>query len=107
MNFRNISAWSIRNPVVPIVLFLALTLAGIVAFMGMKVQGEPDIEFPGVIVSIAQPGAAPTEIETQITQRVESALRVSAGSSRSVRPRAKATARPSSNSASAPTSTRR
>ena len=75
MNFRNISAWSIRNPVVPIVLFLALTLAGIVAFMGMKVQGDPDIEFPGVIVSIAQPGAAPTEMETQITQRVESALR--------------------------------
>ena len=79
MNFRNISAWSIRNPVVPIVLFLALTLAGIVAFMGMKVQGEPDIEFPGVIVSIAQPGAAPTEIETQITQRVESALRAISG----------------------------
>ena len=79
MNFRNISAWSIRNPVVPIVLFLALTIAGIVAFMGMKVQGEPDIEFPGVIVSIAQPGAAPTEIETQITQRVESALRAISG----------------------------
>ena len=75
MNFRNISAWSTRNPVVPIVLFLALTIAGIVAFMNMKIQGEPDIEFPGVIISIAQPGAAPTEIETQITQRVESAVR--------------------------------
>ena len=75
MNFRNISAWSIRNPVVPIVLFIGLTLVGIVAFMGMKIQGEPDIEFPGAIVSISQPGAAPTEIETQITQRVESAVR--------------------------------
>lgn len=75
MNFRNISAWSIRNPVVPIILFLGLTLAGVVSFMGMKIQADPDIEFPMVIVSIAQPGAAPTEIENQITQRVESAIR--------------------------------
>ncbi len=79
MNFRNISAWSIRNPVVPIVLFLGLTLAGIVAFMGMKVQDQPDIEFPMVIVTISQPGAAPTEIENQITQRIESAVRTIAG----------------------------
>ncbi|MBU6394201.1 MAG: efflux RND transporter permease subunit [Sphingomonadales bacterium] len=79
MNFRNISAWSIRNPVVPIVMFLGLTLAGIVAFMGMKVQDQPDIEFPLVIVTISQPGAAPTEIENQITQRIESAVRTIAG----------------------------
>lgn len=77
--FRNISAWSIRNPVVPIVLFLFLTVAGLVSFASMKVQNTPDIEFPMVIVSISQPGAAPTEIETQITQRVESAVRSIAG----------------------------
>ena len=75
MNFRNISAWSIRNPVVPIVLFFGLMLAGILSFMRMEVQNDPDIEFPVVIVVIAQPGAAPTEIETQITQRIESAVR--------------------------------
>jgi len=75
MNFRNISAWSIQNPVAPIVLFIGLTLAGIVSFMSMEVQNNPDIEFPLVIASISQPGAAPTEIETQITQRVESAVR--------------------------------
>jgi multidrug efflux pump subunit AcrB len=75
MNFSNISAWSIRNPVVPIVLFLALTLAGVMSFMGMKVQNDPDIEFPVVVVSISQPGAAPSEMTTQITQKVESAIR--------------------------------
>jgi multidrug efflux pump subunit AcrB len=75
MNFRNISAWSIRNPVVPIVLFIGLTLAGLLSFMTMEVQNDPDIEFPVVIATISQPGAAPTEIETQITQRVESAVR--------------------------------
>ena len=75
MNFRNISAWSIRNPIVPIVMFIGLTLAGIVAFMQMKVQDSPDIEFPVVIASISQPGAAPSEIENQITQLVESSVR--------------------------------
>jgi multidrug efflux pump subunit AcrB len=75
MNFRNISAWSIRNPVVPIVLFLALTLAGIMSFMRMDVQNDPDVEFPVVIVVISQPGAAPAEIISQITQKVESAVR--------------------------------
>jgi multidrug efflux pump subunit AcrB len=79
MNFRNISAWSIRNPVVPIVLFIGLTLAGIVAFMQMKVQDSPDIEFPVVIASISQPGAAPSEIENQITQLVESSVRTLPG----------------------------
>ncbi|OYX95282.1 MAG: transporter, partial [Novosphingobium sp. 35-62-5] len=79
MNFQNISAWCIRNPVVPLVLFIGLTLAGLVSFMQMKVQDTPDIEFPIVIVQISQPGAAPTEIENQITQRVESAVRSIAG----------------------------
>lgn len=75
MQFRNISAWSIRNPVLPLVLFTAVFLAGLMAFSKMDIVNTPDIEFPGVTVSIAQPGAAPTEIETQITQKVESAVR--------------------------------
>ena len=75
MNFRNISAWSIRNPVPSIVLFVFLTLAGIVSFMRMDVQNDPDIDFPVVIVQISQPGAAPSELETQVTQRVEAAVR--------------------------------
>jgi multidrug efflux pump subunit AcrB len=75
MNLNNISAWCIRNPVVPIVLFIGLMLAGMVAFSQMKVQNDPDIEFPGVIVVISQPGAAPAEIENQITQKIEASLR--------------------------------
>ncbi|AKM08223.1 efflux RND transporter permease subunit [Pelagerythrobacter marensis] len=75
MNFRNISAWSIRNPVIPLVMFTALLLAGLLSFARMDVVNNPDIEFPAVNVSISQPGAAPTEIENQITQRVESAVR--------------------------------
>jgi len=75
MNFRNLSAWSIRNPVIPLVLFTGLLLAGLVSFSSMDVTNNPDVEFPGVQVTIVQPGAAPTEIENQITQRVEAAVR--------------------------------
>ncbi|MEO1220592.1 MAG: efflux RND transporter permease subunit [Pseudomonadota bacterium] len=75
MNFRNLSAWSIRNPVIPLVIFTALLFAGLVSFDRMDVTNNPDIEFPAVTVGISQPGAAPTEIENQITQQVESAVR--------------------------------
>jgi multidrug efflux pump subunit AcrB len=75
MNFRNISSWCIRNPVFPIVLFVGLMVAGMVSFARMQVNNAPDIDFPAAIVDVVQPGAAPNEMETQITQRVESAIR--------------------------------
>jgi multidrug efflux pump subunit AcrB len=79
MNFRNISAWAIRNPVTPIVIFAALMLAGIVSFGRMDVNNNPDISFPAVNVTVVQPGAAPSELETQVTQRVEAAVRAISG----------------------------
>jgi multidrug efflux pump subunit AcrB len=75
MNFRNISSWCIRNPVPPIVFFVALLLAGLISFARMQVNNAPDIDFPAAIVSVSQPGAAPNEMETQVAQRVESAIR--------------------------------
>ena len=75
MSFRNISSWCIQNPVPPIVLFIGLMLAGIIAFNGMTVTNNPDIDFPGATVIISQPGAAPAEMENQITQKVEAAAR--------------------------------
>lgn len=74
MNFRNISAWSIRNPIVPLLAFVGLMMVGIFAFQDMDIQDQPDIEFPVVQVRISQPGAAPPEVENQITQRVEAAV---------------------------------
>ena len=75
MNFRNISSWCIKNPVPPIVLFIGLMLAGLLAFSGMSVNNNPDIDFPAAEIDISQPGAAPTEMENQITQKVEAAAR--------------------------------
>ena len=79
MSFRNISAWCIRNPVPPIVMFILLLLAGLVSFNRMDVNDNPDVEFPLVQVIVAQPGAAPSELETQVTQRVEAAVRAVSG----------------------------
>jgi multidrug efflux pump subunit AcrB len=75
MSFRNISAWAIRNPVSPLVLFVALLIAGVVSFGRMDINQQPDISFPIAQVLVLQPGAAPPELETQVTQRIEAAVR--------------------------------
>ncbi|HEY9639356.1 MAG TPA: efflux RND transporter permease subunit [Coleofasciculaceae cyanobacterium] len=70
----NISAWSIRNPVPTLVLFLVLTLAGLVSFPMLGIDQSPNIDIPAVIVTVAQPGADPTELEAQVTKKVEDAV---------------------------------
>ena len=60
---RNLSSWSIRNPVPTIVLFIALVIAGIAGYMSLRINNVPDIDFPAIIVTVVQPGAAPSEIE--------------------------------------------
>jgi hypothetical protein len=50
MSFRNISAWSIRNPVPPIVLFFMLTVAGIVSFMRDGREQRSGHRFPGRVI---------------------------------------------------------
>jgi multidrug efflux pump subunit AcrB len=68
------SAWAIRHPVTPVVLFVVLFFMGVVAFIRLPINQNPDISFPYVIVGVSQPGAAPPEIETQIIQKVEGAV---------------------------------
>lgn len=70
----NISAGAIKNPIPPIVLFLALMFAGLTAYSRLPINQIPNIEFPVFTVTVTQAGAAPTEMETQITQKVEAAL---------------------------------
>jgi multidrug efflux pump subunit AcrB len=69
-----VSAWSIKNPIAPIVLFLVLTIGGSLSFLKLGVNENPDIDIPIVMVSVAQVGAAPSEMETQITRRIEDAI---------------------------------
>jgi multidrug efflux pump subunit AcrB len=71
---RNMSAWAIRHPITPIVLFVVLFFLGVVAFIRLPINLNPDVSFPYVNVNILQPGAAPTEMETQIAQKVEGSI---------------------------------
>ncbi|ANP45632.1 efflux RND transporter permease subunit [Candidatus Viadribacter manganicus] len=70
----NISAGAIRNPIPPILLILALLFAGWTAYGRLPINQLPNVDFGGFTVVVAQPGAAPAEMETQITQRIEAAL---------------------------------
>src|SRR5689334_7869687 len=69
-----ISAWAIQNPVPVAVLFLALVLAGMISYAGLPVKQFPNITFPLVTVTVTENGAAPAQMETQITRVVEDAL---------------------------------
>ena len=71
---KNMSAWAIRNPITPLVLFMVLTFVGVVSFVRLPINLNPDISFPFIWVTISQPGAAPVEIEKQILQKVEGAV---------------------------------
>jgi hydrophobic/amphiphilic exporter-1 (mainly G- bacteria), HAE1 family len=70
----NISAWAIRQPIPSILLFLLISVAGLIAFRALGVNQFPDIDIPTVNVNITQPGAAPSELETQVTRLVENAV---------------------------------
>src|SRR5687768_4757323 len=73
MNFR-LSSWGIRNPVPVAILFVALTVAGIMAYLTLPVRQFPDVTIPQVVVNVTQSGAAPSEMETQITRKIEDAV---------------------------------
>ena len=70
----NFSAWSIRNPVPTLMLFVLLTLGGLFAFHQMKVQNFPDIDMPMVNVVAALPGATPGQLENDVARKIENSL---------------------------------
>jgi len=70
----NVSSWSIRKPVPSILLFIMLTVAGLLAFRAMKIQNFPDIDLPTVIVTAQLPGAAPAQMETEVARKIENSI---------------------------------
>jgi hydrophobe/amphiphile efflux-1 (HAE1) family protein len=70
----NVSAWAIRKPIPSIVLFLVLGLLGLVSFRALPITRFPNIDVPIVAVTVTQPGAAPSELQTQVTKWVEDAV---------------------------------
>src|SRR6202142_3948566 len=70
----NVSAWSIRKPIPAIVAFAVLTILGLISFRTMSITRFPNIDIPIVQVLITQSGAAPSELESQVTKKVEDAV---------------------------------
>jgi multidrug efflux pump subunit AcrB len=70
----NVSSWSIRNPIPAVMLFVLLSVAGFIAFGSMKVQNFPDLDLPTISVTASLPGAAPSQLETDVARKLENAL---------------------------------
>jgi multidrug efflux pump subunit AcrB len=70
----NVSAWSIRNPIPGVLLFIMLTIIGLMSFRAMKIQNFPDIDLPTVTVSAALPGASPAQLETEVARKLENSI---------------------------------
>jgi multidrug efflux pump subunit AcrB len=70
----NVSAWSIKNPVAGVMLFVLLTFAGLISFNAMKVQQFPDLDLPTISVMASLPGAAPAQMETEVARKLENSI---------------------------------
>ena len=70
----NFSAWAIGRPLPALMLFFALCVAGLWGFHELPVARFPDIAFPMTTVTITQPGASPSQLEAEVTRRVEDSV---------------------------------
>ena len=70
----NVSAWCIRNPIPSVMLFVMLTLAGLLGFKSMKIQQFPDIDLPTINITASLPGTAPAQMETEVARKIENAV---------------------------------
>src|SRR5262245_45007871 len=69
----------VRRPVFATVLFLILTVTGLFGYAALGVDRFPKIDFPFVVVTTIQPGAAPEQIESDVSDRIEEAVNTISG----------------------------
>src|SRR6516164_8345227 len=70
----NFATWSIRNPIPSVLLFILLSVAGSWGFSRLIIQNLPDMAFPTVNVTLMEPGAVPSQLETEVALKVENSL---------------------------------
>lgn len=70
----NISSLSIRNPVPAVLLFILLTVLGLLGFERLGVQNFPDMDIPTINISATLEGAAPQQLETEVARKIEDQL---------------------------------
>ena len=65
---------AIDRPRVVLVITLLIVLTSVLAGLGISVQRSPAINTAVVLVAVPYPGAKPTEVEEQITRKIEDTL---------------------------------
>jgi hypothetical protein len=74
-----LAALCVKRPVFATVLILSLTVIGIFSFTRLGVDRYPKVDFPTVLITTVQPGAAPEQIETEITDKIEEGVNTISG----------------------------
>ena len=69
-----ISSWAIKRPLVPFIVLIGLVITGAVDYLNLPINHLPNVQIPIVNVTVTLPSATATEIESQITRRVEANL---------------------------------
>ncbi|MHC9083581.1 efflux RND transporter permease subunit [Luteimonas sp. RIT-PG2_3] len=70
----NFSEWAIRRPLPALMVFFVLCVAGLWGFYQLPVARFPDIAFPMTTVTVTQPGASPSQLETEVTRKIEDSV---------------------------------
>jgi multidrug efflux pump subunit AcrB len=70
----NVSSLSIRRPLPSIVVSIALLILGALSFIRLPITQFPNVDIPGIAVAVTEFGAAPVELESQVTKAIEDAV---------------------------------
>src|SRR5881296_2264413 len=74
-----LAALCVKRPVFATVLILSLTVIGVFSFTRLGVDRYPKVDIPTVVITTVQPGAAPEQVETEITDKIEEAVNTISG----------------------------
>ena len=74
-----LAALCVRRPVFASVLILSLTVIGIFSFAQLGIDQFPTVDFPTILVTTRLPGAAPEQVETEVTDKIEEAVNTISG----------------------------
>jgi HAE1 family hydrophobic/amphiphilic exporter-1 len=69
----------VKRPVFATVLILSLTVVGAFSFIQLGVDRYPKVDIPTILITTVQPGAAPEQIETEVTDKIEQAVNTISG----------------------------
>jgi multidrug efflux pump subunit AcrB len=74
-----LAALCVKRPIFASVLILVVCVFGIAGYLQLGVDRFPNVDFPYVVVITRQTGAAPEDVETEITDKVEEAVNTISG----------------------------